>query len=152
MAQPAPHWDATLCLPRHPGCAGVAWADLDLVDAGYGTKPPAWSHVVLYAGDLARAFGFTYPAAGPPQPNLDGLLSRPRTRAIFIGTYTWHRRRGTVVLAPPFPGGGEQGDHLIFRWREAGNGHAIGLHAWEPLSQAFATLRFLVDSIPAVPS
>ena len=40
------------------------------------------------------------------------------------------------------------GNHLIFRWREHGRTYALGLHAWEPLSEAVATLRAIVDSLP----
>jgi hypothetical protein len=84
---------------------------------------------------------------GPRIGRLDGLLAKARTRAIFIGSYTWAGKKGTVVLAPAYPGGGEQGDHLIFRWRQSRVGYALGLHSWEPLSHAFATLRAMVRSI-----
>jgi hypothetical protein len=147
MSQPSPHWEASLCRARLAGCAGLRWDDLSLVDAGYGTRPPAWSHVVVEAGDLARAFPFTYPTGGPKVTELDGVFARSRSRAVYIGTFTWGGRRGTVVLAPAFPSGGEQGDHLIFRWREGHTDLAVGLHGWEPLSQALAVLRQMVISI-----
>ena len=124
MAQPSPHWEASLCLRGHSGCAGLRWDDLSLVDAGYGNRPPVWSHVVVQAGNLARAFPFR-----------------------SIGAYTWGGRHGTVVLAPDFPAGGEQGGHLIFRWRDGSTDFALGLHAWKPLRQALATLRLMVTSI-----
>jgi hypothetical protein len=38
--------------------------------------------------------------------------------------------------------------HLIFRWQERGVSLALGLHAWEPLSEAPATLEQMVSSLP----
>jgi hypothetical protein len=52
-----------------------------------------------------------------------------------------------VVLAPSYPSGGEQGDHLIFRWSRDGVGFAVGLHAWEPLSGAMGTLKMMIGSV-----
>jgi hypothetical protein len=103
--------------------------------------------VTIYAGDLGRAFQFRYPTQGRRIHNLDGLFGKKRTRAIFVGAYTWAGKSGTVVLAPTYPGGGEQGNHLIFRWHRSNVGCAVGLHGWEPLSQALATLRAMVRSI-----
>lgn len=147
MSQPLPHWEASLCLIRHPGCAGLAWDDLSLVDAGYGERPPVWSHVIVQAGNLSHAFPFAYPTSGRRISHLDGLFGRARPDAVYIGKFTWGGRRGTVILAPDFPAGGEQGNHLIFRWREGRTDLALGLHGWEPLSHAFATLRQMVISI-----
>jgi hypothetical protein len=147
MSQPSPHWEVNLCLIGHSGCAGLTWDDLSLVDGGYGTRPPAWSHIVVQAGNLATAFPFTYPTRGTTVTHLDGLLARTRTRAVYVGTFIWGGKRGTVILAPDFPGGGEQGNHLIFRWRERHTDFALGLHGWEPLSQTFAALRQMVISI-----
>jgi hypothetical protein len=147
MTQPPPHWETGVCLVGAAGCRGLTWDDLNLVDAGYGVRPPVWSHIAIYAGNLASAFGFRYPTHGKRVAHLDGLFAKARTRAIFLGSYTWAGKQGTVVLAPAYPGGGEQGDHLIFRWHRFRVGFAVGLHGWEPLSQAFATLRAMVRSI-----
>lgn len=146
MDQPEPHWETSVCVVGARGCAGPQWDDLELVDGGYGEHPPAWSHVSVYAGDVAHAFPFAYPTQGRRPARLDGLFAKARSRAIFLGAYTWAGKHGTVVLAPAYPDGGEQGDHLIFRWRAGGVGYAIGLHGWEPLSQAFAVLRAMVRS------
>jgi putative hemolysin len=127
MAQPSPHWEAYACRAGRPGCGGQQWDVLDLVDGGFGTRPPAWSHVVVYAGDLQRAFPFTM-----------------RT----LGAVTWNSRRGTLVLAPSYPAGGEQGGHLIFRWRLGRTGYAVGLHAWRPLAAVRAVLRSMIFSLP----
>jgi hypothetical protein len=147
MSQPSPHWEANLCLIGHVGCAGLRWDDLSLVDAGYGNGPPIWSHVIIQAGNLAHAFPFKYPTHGSRVSRLDGLYERTRSHAIYVGAFRWGGRHGTVVLAADFPTGGEQGNHLIFRWRSGRTDFAIGLHGWEPLSQAFATLRQMVASI-----
>jgi hypothetical protein len=147
MSQPSPHWEVNLCLVGHTGCAGLTWDDLSLVDAGYGTRPPAWSHVIVQAGSLRHAFPFSFPTSGRRLSHLDGLFARTRTHAIYVGTFIWGGRKGTVILAPDFPTGGEQGNHLIFRWRQHGNDFAVGLHGWEPLSQTFAALRQMVISI-----
>jgi hypothetical protein len=149
MEQPSPHWDANLCLVGNAGCQGLTWDDLSLVDAGQGNdpRPPLWSHVSIYAGNLGSAFRFAYPTRGIRPRQLDGLFARTRTHAIFLGSYTWGGKRGIVVLAPDFPNGGEQGDHVIFGWRASGIECAVGLHGWEPFEQAFATLRSMVRSI-----
>jgi hypothetical protein len=147
MGQPSPHWETSVCVVGHTGCQGLTWDDLSLVGAGSGTRPPVWSHISIYAGNLKSAFRFAYPTRGVRPRRLDGLFARTRTHAIFLGSYTWGGKHGTVVLAPDYPGGGEQGDHLIFRWRQSRTGFAVGLHAWEPLSTAFATLRVMVRSI-----
>jgi len=76
----------------------------------------------------------------------DGLVARPRSRALFFGRFAWGGERGTLVLAPGYPGGGEQGDHLIFRWRRGPVEYAVGLHAWEPLTRTAATLHAIVES------
>lgn len=106
MSQPSPHWEANLCLVGHSGCAGLTWDELSLADAGNGNRPPIWSHVVVQAGN------------------------RTRTSALYIGSFTWGGKCGTVILAPDFPNGGEQGGHLIFRWREHQTDFALGLHGW----------------------
>jgi hypothetical protein len=49
-------------------------------------------------------------------------------------------------LAPGYPAGCEQGDHIIFRWRQGTPSYALGLHAWEPLAQAVATMKAVVAS------
>lgn len=115
MEQPSPHWEVNLCLVGRPGCAGLTWDDLSLVDAGDGNRPPIWSHISIYVGNLTTAFSFKYPTHGRRLAHVDGLFARSRSRAIFLGSYTWGGKRGTLVLAPDYPRGGEQGDHLIFR-------------------------------------
>jgi hypothetical protein len=40
------------------------------------------------------------------------------------------------------------GDHLIFRWRDAGREYAASLHAWEPFQETVETLEAIVASMP----
>ena len=68
--------------------------------------------------------------------------------AVFLGRFTWRGRTGVVVLAPPYDSVSSiHGDHLIFRWRQSHWDYALSLHAWEPFSQCFATLRAMVESL-----
>jgi hypothetical protein len=41
------------------------------------------------------------------------------------------------------------GNHLVFRWREGRREYVVSLHAWEPLTEAAATLKAIVASTPA---
>jgi hypothetical protein len=148
MQGPAPHWETSVCRAGRDGCRGTAWDDLELVDAGFnGDRPPVWSHVSFFAGDLSSAFPFGYPRSGARRMVVDGLFRKPRRKATFIGSFTWGGHRGTLVLAPSYPAGGEQGDHVIFRWRRGHVSYALGLHGWEPLAGAVAMLRALVESV-----
>jgi hypothetical protein len=147
MSQPPPHWETSVCLAGRSGCLGLTWDVLDMVDAGYGNRPPIWSHISIYAGNLKTAFRFAYPTNGVRPRPLDGLFAKSRPKALFVGSYRWGGKVGTMVLAPSYPSGGEQGDHLIFRWKRDNIGFAIGLHAWEPLSQTMATLKTMIESI-----
>ena len=148
---PGRAWDAQLCRIGKHGCRGITFDALELqhtnVNPNAPAKPPAWAHVSLYAGTVGRvAFPFVYPT-GKPERLENGLFARPRRRAIYFGHVDWGGKVGTLVLAPDFPAGGVQADHLIFRWRRRHVDTALGLHGWEPLSQVHATLKAMVDSI-----
>ena len=147
MSQPSPHWETSVCLAGRSGCLGLTWDVLDLVDAGDGNRPPIWSHISIYAGNLTTAFRFAYPTHGVRPRRLDGLFAKSRSKALFLGSYRWGGKVGTVVLAPSYPTGGEQGDHLVFRWKQGSVGFAVGLHGWEPLSQTMATLKTMIESV-----
>jgi hypothetical protein len=123
---------------------GLTWDDLELQYFG----PGPFRHVALFAGDLHHAFPFRYATTGRAAQLRDGLFARPRKAAVYFGKRHWGGKRGTLVLAPGYPSGGERGDHLIFRWSRGGVDYAIGLHAREPLTQAAATLKAIVASTP----
>jgi hypothetical protein len=121
--------------------------------------PPRFVHVVVEAGDLRDSLGsFGFPTNGPVTAPSDGLTrSEERNRllkrvpqAVFLGRVTWGGIKGVVVLAPPFNTVSSiHGDHLILRWRRGGTEYALSLHAWEPFSKCFVTLRAMVESLPA---
>jgi hypothetical protein len=109
------------------------------------TRPPQYVHLIIYAarGNLGPSFPFAWPH-GHAQPIHNRLLRPSRTKPIFFGHRDWAGHNGSLVLAPPLASGGENGDHVIFRWQEGGVAHAISLHAWVPLREAVATLRAMV--------
>jgi hypothetical protein len=78
-------------------------------------SPPGLVHLVLQAGDLSEAFPFPYPTPGSEQT--PSAVGRRRTEALLLEIPPWGERDGTLVLAPSFPVGGMDGDHLIFRWQ-----------------------------------
>lgn len=60
----------------------------------------------------------------------------------------WNGRSGSLILAPSYPEGGIEGDHLIYVWSENEMQYSVSLHAWEPLGESIATLKVVVESIP----
>ena len=146
-----PAWDASICLRGRPGCLGLTWDDLELIHSGGGSlRPPNWSHVAIFAGSLTRvAFPFGFPAGGTVVAVRVGVFTHSGAQPIFFGVTRWGAKTGALALAPDYPRGGEQGGHLIFLWKKDGTAYAIGLHAWEPLMQAAATLRAIVGSTGA---
>jgi hypothetical protein len=74
-----------------------------------------------------------------------------RKRAVYLGRVRWAGRAGELVLAPPFPLGGMNGNHLAFRWRARGREHAVTLHGWEPFLETVGTLRAIARSTPEDP-
>jgi hypothetical protein len=129
-------------------------SDYKLVDISYGgpyprlspkNAPPRFLHVVIKSGDLERAFPFVFP---PTPANPTELPKHYRKRAFAIGTFSWGSKIGSVVLAPPYPVGGLDGGHLIFRWTGDQGDDAISMHAWSPLSAAMSVLQAIVMSVP----
>jgi len=104
-------------------------------------------HIIIYAarGSLAPKFPFAWPR-GHERPISDTLLRPKRAAPIFLGRRDWAGHDGTLVLAPPLIFGGENGDHLIFRWKQAGIDHMVSLHSWAPLGEAVSTLHAVVGS------
>jgi hypothetical protein len=148
---------AAACPRRVPRTANwkadVRGGQASVFDYGWGgayegaperNRPPRLVHVTLYGGRVDTGFGFPYPRGGRPAEVENGALYEQPERAVYFGRATWGARHGTLVLAPGFPLGGQQGGHLIFRWREGGREYALGLHAWEPFVETVATLERLV--------
>jgi hypothetical protein len=106
--------------------------------------PPRLAHVVVHA-EHRHMFPFKWPSESHPRGS--GIMDK-REDALLLDTPTWGGRAGALVLAPSFPSGGIDGDHLVFRWEQDGRVFAISLHAWRPLNESVATLQAIVESIP----
>jgi hypothetical protein len=98
------------------------------------------AHVVLVAGDTERIAPWREPWNEPARRLRDGLVPEKRPAPISFGRVQFGEREALLYLAPPFPTGGMIGNHLVLAWRTNGGGRAISLHAWEPLTEAAATL------------
>jgi hypothetical protein len=109
-------------------------------------RPPHVLHIEV-AVDPGRWVPFSWPT-GPAFTPRNGLVRSARRRAVLLGRVTWAGKRGSVALAAGFPAGGSQGNHVMFRWRRGRETYVVGLHAWEPFREAYATLRRVVESLP----
>jgi hypothetical protein len=103
-------------------------------------RPPATVHVVVTVLPPFRT-------ALPRRSKLrDGLMEKRRRKVLYLGPATWGGHEGVLLLAPPFPRGGLQANHLIFSWD--GGTKAVSLHGWEPFTEVPDVLRAVVESIP----
>jgi hypothetical protein len=112
---------------------------------GRRNAPPRFAHVVLKGGELTKAFPFEWPS-GDVVP-VAQALDAERNTPVLLGAFSWGGNEGTLVLAPAFPVGGVDGDHVVYRWQEEDTEYALSLHAWTPLEECVATLRMLVESV-----
>ena len=104
--------------------------------------PPAFAHLNVFAGDLQTMADFQIDQATEEDPE------KERTSALSFGERTWNGHSGDLLLAPSYPHGGMEGDHLVFRWTRESVDYSLSLHAWDPLSETEATLKALVESLP----
>ena len=109
-------------------------------------RPPRMAHIGLLAGETERIGPWLEPWDQPAFALRDGLLKSKRDEPLSFGLVTWGNTRGLLFLAPPFPTGGYLGDHLVFVWKAGDSSKAVSLHAWEPLTEAGATLRAITMS------
>jgi hypothetical protein len=148
-------------VPRAPDYGSSLYVEptLDVFDLGRGAesprrpernRPPDMLHVVAVAGDIERFTPFRDPTGAAAAALRDGLMRHDRTRPVSFGRVRWGARSGTLYLAPPYGYGGQNGNHLVFAWRERGRQYALSLHAWEPLTGAAETLREMVERLPGV--
>lgn len=108
-------------------------------------RPPRMAHIVIVGGNVERIAAGVFER--PRRLRLDnGLLDRERARSLDLGSARWAGRSGRLLLAPSFPRGGMLGNHLVFRWRGRQREYVVSLHAWEPLTEAAATLKAVVLS------
>jgi hypothetical protein len=111
--------------------------------------PPAFAHVVLEAGK--PGFLIDFGSVSATAKLSDDLVLQPRPGSVLLGSRTWGKRKGQLLLAEPFPGGGAHGGHLVFQWRRGGIVHRISLHAWVPAKRAKAALETMVRSMSSPP-
>jgi len=112
-------------------------------------RPPGMAHVVVAVGDVAGLSPHAVPTGDRRERLRDGVMRRERKAAVSFGRVRWAGRVGELSLAPSFPTGGFLGNHLNFVWRERGRQQTLSLHAWEPLTEAAATLRMMVERLPS---
>jgi hypothetical protein len=109
--------------------------------------PPRFAHINVIASPVDHPLAFDWPTRATAFKALENV-PRKRSAPLLVGAYMWAGRKGEVALAPPFPAGGIEGDHLIFRWVEADTAYSISLHAWKPVAESFNSLRAVVRSVP----
>lgn len=109
-------------------------------------RPPRMAHIGLLAGDTERNSSWLEPWNEPASALRDGLLKTNRAEPLSFGLVSWGNARGLLFLAPAYPTGGYLGDHLVFVWKAGTVRKAVSLHAWEPLTEAAATLRAMTMS------
>lgn len=113
-------------------------------------RPPRMAHVVAVAGNVERLASFREPRDSLGAQVRDGLMRRSRAAPVSFGRIQWAGRVGQLYLMPGFPRGGMLGNHLVFSWREAERRYALSLHGWEPLTEAVASLRAMVEGLPTL--
>jgi hypothetical protein len=105
-------------------------------------RPPATVHLVISEG-----WGVLVASQHRARAR-DGLLEQRRRAPVFLGRVRWAGKRGDLVLAPPFPRGGIEANHLRFTWQEGRTVYGLSLHGWEPFTEVPDVLRAVVESIP----
>jgi hypothetical protein len=106
-------------------------------------RPPRMVHLVLVGGLWRDHFRI-----GERVEAQRGVMRTNREKALDFGRVVWSGRAGRLLLAPAYPRGGIQGNHLLFRWREGSTDYQLSLHAWEPFPEAVATLRAILATVP----
>jgi hypothetical protein len=105
-------------------------------------RPPAFAHLELTAGEISLG---GHVDAGPVVPRngmMAGRESEAAAPAVRLASSNWRGRGGNLLLGDCF------GNHLCYRWRQAGATLQVDLHGWEPFTETVATLRQIVQSIP----
>jgi len=105
--------------------------------------PPRFFHLNVRGGDLTDAFPFAWPTEKMAPASRS---PRKRREALLMERVTWSGKTGTIVLAPSYPLGGIDGDHLIFRWADEERDYAVSIHAWRPLGETMAALQAIVGT------
>jgi hypothetical protein len=105
-------------------------------------RPPAFAHLELAAGEVSLS---GHVDAGPVVPRngmMAGRQSEAAAPVVRLASSNWRGRGGNLLLGDCF------GNHLCYRWRQAGATLQVDLHGWEPFTETVATLQQIVQSIP----
>jgi hypothetical protein len=108
-------------------------------------RPPAMAHLVFARGHV-RGLAPIWSLGVRRSRLRDGVMPERRSHLLRFGTRTWAGKKGWLELAPSYLRGGMLGNHLNFRWGPRGDERLVSMHAWEPLTEAEATLRRIVES------
>jgi hypothetical protein len=106
-------------------------------------RPPRFAHLVIEHSNGRPHREYLVRPVGSLPPE----LPEHRNKGLVVGRRTWSGRTGTLVLAPGYPLGGIDGDHLLFTWRSHGGSLTISLHVWKPVAEVQVALRRIVASI-----
>jgi hypothetical protein len=104
-------------------------------------RPPAFAHLELAAGDISLPGHVGGAAVLPRNGMMAGREGEAAAPAVRLASSNWSGG-GSLVLGDCF------GNHLCYRWRQAGANYQADLHGWEPFAETVATLRQIVESIP----
>lgn len=105
-------------------------------------RPPAFAHLELAAGETSLAEHVDASPVVPRNGMMTGREGEAAAPAVRLTTSNWPVPDGSLVLGDCF------GNHLCYRWGEAGVNYQVDLHGWEPFTETVATLRQIVQSIP----
>jgi hypothetical protein len=122
----------------------VFFAEWNVPRRGLSEKnaPPQFAHVNAYAAAPDMMVQFEREELGDESP------AGTRTTGLTLGERTWKGHTGELVLAPSYPHGGMEGDHLIFEWTQDDLTYSLSLHAWDSLEETEAMLEAMVGSLP----
>jgi hypothetical protein len=105
--------------------------------------PPRFTHVNVITAPIEYELAF-----GWPQTVADiGTIPPERSEPLLLGSFAWGGKEGEVALAPSFPTGGIEGDHVIFRWTAAETAYSVSLDAWDSIPDTLDHLEAVVESI-----
>lgn len=110
--------------------------------------PPHFLHIQTFAGHLSREGGLIALNGAVRRLRLEESPPKRSNASLLLGTEDWGGRNGQVFLAPPYPFGGVESDHLLFVWKGKDGELAVSLHAWLPLSASLKTLEEVIDALP----
>jgi hypothetical protein len=102
--------------------------------------PPGFGHVEISVGRIVAA---KHDAKPMPIDKIQIPTGYVPTRPIPIGHPRWTPSRGLLIFGDCF------GNHLCYRWHQAGQHYQIDLHAWYPLRHTVDILRAIVRATPA---